>query len=138
MDVAAYPMFFDGTHTDNSGLTKQAYQELYAQKLLGFAIALRSMFYQGRDHQTTSPHVLACGFLDKWKEGEAVNTHLFTAKDICDKIIHANTISRYLEKDIPNPITYLRGSQFGTEWEQSISVSLFTEGILNWLQSQTE
>lgn len=134
LDKAAYELFLDGTHDDLDGRTREAYQELYAGKVLQLAITLRTLFYQGSDPKSTRCYVFHGGFLEVWQDGNPPKTVDFNAKDVCDKIIHAEEVSRFLEKGVPNPVTYLRGAQGGKKWEQSISISLFAEGVLNWIR----
>ena len=64
----------------------------------------------------------------------------FSMKDVCDKIIHADSVSRYMEKGVEKPTTALRGkgNRDKSEWELSMSVSLFAEGVLNWVQDIEE
>ena len=139
LDVAAFPLLQGGTHTDRGGKTKEAYEELFTAQLLAFAIALRTKFYQGLDHKTTVRYIQAAGFLFKNNScGE--KTLAFSIKDVCDKIIHADTISRYLELGISKPSTSFCGkdSRDNSTWECAISVTLFVEGVLEWLQDVEE
>ena len=110
-----------------------AYQDLMTEKLLGLAIALRTKFYQGLDHKDTVRYVGPCGLLFKHEDNVEKNIS-FSMKDVCDKIIHADSVSRHLEDGVEKPTTSLRGRLGGIEWELSMSVSLFTEAVLNWVQ----
>ena len=58
LDLAAYPLFMDGTHSDKEGKTMAVYEELLTSQLLALAIALRTKFYQGADPQETIKYVL--------------------------------------------------------------------------------
>ena len=139
LDISAYHLFVDSTHEDNSEKTKSAYHDLMTRKLLGLAIALRTKFYQGLDHEGTIPYVAACGLMYKHKKDIEENV-AFSMKDVCDKIIHADSVSRYMEKGVEKPTTALRGkdNRDKSEWELSMSVSLFAEGVLNWVQDIEE
>lgn len=138
LDVDAYPLLWDSTHDDKAERTKVLYERLVASKLLGFAIALRTKFYQGLDHKSTLALASFAGFLDRQHKGVAT-TDLFTFKDVCDKIIHAESVERYLEADVPSPTTTLRGTEWGKDsWELSICISLFMEAVLNWLDEVEE
>lgn len=136
LDKAAYHLFLDGTHDDVTGGTRKAYHELYTQKILQLAITLRLLFYQDIDPNSTTCYITHSGFLDRWKRGSGAMESLdFNAKDVSDKIIHAREISRDLEEGVQDPTTLLRGTtQSGDRWEQSISITLFAEGILNGIQ----
>lgn len=135
LDITAYHLFVDSTHDDKSGKTKFAYQDLMSRQFLGLAIALRTKFYQGLDHKDTYRYIAASGLMYKQKKG-AEKSVAFSIKDVCDKIIHADTVSRYMEKGIDKPVTSFRGHEGRnkSDWELGMSVSLFTEGVLNWLQ----
>lgn len=134
LDLAAHPLLLDGTHDDPSGATRAAYEELFTEELLTLAIALRTKFYQGLDSSSSVSFISPCGFLYRFgKDGEA--SDLFTVKDVCDKIIHATAVQKYLEGGVPAPTTTLEGAQSHVRWQLSFSVSLFIEGLLNWLDS---
>jgi hypothetical protein len=134
LDLSAYHLLFDGTHSDISGATKDIYEGLITSKLLSLAIAVRTKLYQKVDTNTSSFNNSHCGLLYKTKNNieESIS---FTIKDVCDKIIHADTVSKHLEKGVEKPTISLKGKDQGkNEWELSISVSLFCESILNWVQ----
>ena len=135
LDAAAYLLLLDSTHTDKSGKTKATYEELFTGQLLALAIALRTKCYQGLDHKNTVRYVSAAGLLYKYNNccEETLN---FSIKDVCDKIIHADTVSRYLEPGVPHPTTTFCGkdNRDKSTWEFSMSVTLFVEGVLEWLQ----
>lgn len=114
--------------------TKSAYEELLTTRLLSLAIALRTKFYQGLDHRSTISHISHCGLLYRYKNNRE-ETLNFSMKDVCDKIIHADSIIRYLEPDVQLPTTTFSGAdpRSNSTWELSMSVSLFAEAILNWI-----
>lgn len=134
LDLAAHPLLQDGTHGDPIGATRAAYQELFTEELLTLAIALRTKFYQGLDASSSATFVNPSGLLYRFgKDGE--ESALFTVKDVCDKIIHAASVRKYLEAGVPVPTTTLEGVQNHVRWQFSFSVSLFIEGLLNWMDS---
>lgn len=137
LDITAYHLFMDSTHEDKSKKTMSTYQDLMTEKLLGLAIALRTKFYQGLDHNETVRYVGPCGLMFK-HEGNVEKNVAFSMKDVCDKVIHADNVSRHLEDGVEKPTTSLQGQQAGTEWELSMSVSLFAEAVLNWVQDVEE
>ena len=133
LDLAAHPLLKDTTHSDVSGRTRVAYEELQSSKLLALAIAIRTRFYQGLHAGSTEGFVIHSGVL--YQEGESDPENVaFTIKDVCDKIIHAETITRDLESRQSSLIADLRGKKGKVHWLLSFSVSLFTEGVLNWLE----
>ena len=139
LDMAGAHLFLpaQSTHVDESGRTKATYEELFTSHVLALAIALRTKFYQGADHKATIRYMSCCGFLDKTAQGKTT-TDTFSMKDVADKVIHADTIHRFLEPGVKDPVTTLRGRRRinGVEesWELSFSMTLFTEAVLNWLQ----
>ena len=139
LDISAYHLFVDSTYSDKGDKAKSTYQDLFTRQLLGLAIALRTKFYQGLDHEGTVPYVTPCGLMYKRKQNIEENL-CFSIKDVCDKIIHADRISRHMEKGVEKPTTTLRGkdNRDKSEWELSMSVSLFAEAVLNWVQDIEE
>lgn len=90
------------------------------------------------DPKSSTRFVSASGLLYRY-DAIAEETVLFTVKDVCDKIIHATTISKYLEQGVTNSTTMLDGKETrGTSWQLSFSVTLFIEGLLEWLNTQDE
>ncbi|MEX2491301.1 MAG: hypothetical protein WD425_06035 [Nitrospirales bacterium] len=104
-------------------------------QLLTLAIVLRTKFNQGFDHKNTIPYVLHSGFLYKYKKNTE-ETIVFSMKDVCDKIIHADTVFVTMEEGLVKPTTTLRGkdNRDKSEWELPMSVSQFAEAVLNWVQ----
>ena len=136
LDLSAHHLFMDGTHLDGVEKTRHVYEELFTVELLALAISLRTKFYQGADSSKTAKYVSASGLLYKYK-GTKEETISFSLKDVCDKIIHAERISRYLEPGIPKATTSIYGSNpiDRSTWELSISISMFCEAVLNWVHS---
>ena len=59
-----------------------------------------------------------------------------TIKDVCDKIIHADSLDRVFEKtgdDGRKPITSISGTYKRKPWVLEISVDLFCASVLNWV-----
>jgi hypothetical protein len=145
LDISAYHLLLDSTLAELTERTKACYEELFTGQLLALAIALRTKFYQGADHKATVTYVSDCGILFKYKRGpekteETEETVVFSIKDICDKIIHADSIFRCLDSGVEKPTTTIKGrdTRNQSEWELSISISLFAEGVLNWIDSFQE
>lgn len=131
LDTAAVQLLIDTT-IDNPDVVRVPYEELFSEKLLSLAVALRTKFYQGVPHSMTGYFVFNSGFLLITDNEE---TRSFTIKDICDKIIHANTVSRPLDDGAAQPMTQVRGVKNSIPWALHISTSLFCEGVLNWIAS---
>lgn len=131
LDLSGFTLLADGTH-QASRSTKIAYEELVTSKLLLLAIALRTKFYNGISHKDTVNYVIDCGFLDSTSKGIEA-TQSFGIKDICDKIIHTTEVSRIFTHEDNGIITVLCGIHRGATWKLHISMSLFAEAVLNWL-----
>jgi len=138
LDLSAYNLLFDGTHKDRSGNTKSLYEQLVTEKLLFLAIAIRTKIYQGLKWQSNEAAISHCGFLRRIKNGKEEPLEL-TIKAFCDKVIHADSLKKYLEAGVEKPILELTGTdQKQCEWVLSVSVSLFSESVLNWLEHAEE
>lgn len=131
LDLSAFKLLVDGTHKP-SRITKITYEELVTSKLLMLAISLRMKLYQGVSNVGTDMYVIDCGFLDETTNGKKI-ARSFGIKDICDKLIHADEVRRDLTDGMNGLSTTLLGINRGTPWTFHISMSLFTEAVLNWL-----
>lgn len=86
LDSAAYPLLTDSILNDKGGKNKAAYEELFSEKLLALAIALRAKFYQGINNEETAYYSNDCGLLYRFDGGREDGPFQFTFKDVCDKI----------------------------------------------------
>jgi hypothetical protein len=133
LDSTAIDLLIDTT-INKPATIKPAYEELFSEKLLALAIGLRTKFYQGVPHSETYRFIGHSAFLFS-DESIDVDPQPFTIKDVCDKIIHANIISRPLDDGTRQPVTQVRGKYKCKEWVLHISTSLFCQGVLNWLET---
>ena len=136
LDVSGGTLFVTGTHSPSRS-TGIAYEELVSAKLLMLAVSIRTKFYQGLPWQDTDKYVNPSGFLDYIRNG-VEESKIFTIKDVCDKIIHAESIDREIDGSKFGHTTSLHGNDRKMKWTLHISVSLFAEGILNWLDEIPE
>lgn len=140
LDSTAYPLLADSILNDKGGRNRVAYEELFTEKLLALAIALRTKFYQGIDPSETAYYANDCGLLYRLEGEEESGPIIFTFKDVCDKIIHAETIEKSVESSYDAEMTTLYGGERRrgkiVPWKLGLSVTLFTECILNWLATQ--
>lgn len=137
LDSAAFPLLSDSILDDKAGKTRATYEELFTEKLLTLAIALRTKFYQGIDAAETARYSLDCGLLYRI-EGEVDQGPVeFNFKDVCDKIIHADSVHKSVETAHDAEITTLHGTEQRkgkkVAWRLGLSVTLFTECVLNWV-----
>jgi len=131
LDVSAVRLLIDTT-VNKPELARRTYEELFSEKLLSLAVALRTRFYQGAPSKGSERFVGHSAFL-LISAREVVRA--FTIKDVCDKVIHAESISRPLNDGTAQPVTQVRGTHQGCSWALHISTSLFCEGVLNWIES---
>ena len=131
LDLSAFTLLIGGSH-GNSKSTKIVYEELLSSKLLMLAISLRTKFYQGASHRDTMDYVIDCGFLESTSKGVVVEKS-FSIKDVCDKLIHADEVKRDYTDAKNGLLTILHGKERGSAWTFHISMSLFAESVLNWL-----
>lgn len=137
LDSTAFPLLSDSILNDKAGKNRAAFEELFTEKLLALAIALRTKFYQGVNSTETAYYSHDCGLLYRL-EGEVEQGPVeFTFKDVCDKIIHADSIHKSVESAYEAEITNLHGTEQRREkkvaWRLDLSVTLFTECVLNWV-----
>ena len=133
LDKLALPLIKDSTHEDTFGKTRLAYEELFTENLLQLAIALRTKFYQGIDASSTGKFVNHSGILYRTDMVDEEGTLSFTIKDVCDKIIHAESIHKVLNSSRDAELVELKGVERKCRWELGLSVPLFCEGVLNWI-----
>jgi len=131
LDLSAVRLLIDTT-IDKPADVRAVYEEIFSEKLLTLAIALRTKFYQGVPSKGTLRFIGHSAFL---LISEREDVHDYTIKDICDKIIHAESIKRPLNDGTVQPITQIKGKHQGEPWTLHISTGLFCEGLLNWLDS---
>jgi len=131
LDVSAVRLLIDTT-IEKPDLVRTIYEEVFSEKLLTLAIALRTNFYQGIPSRDTLRFVGHSAFM-LVSEREEIRD--YTIKDVCDKIIHADSITRPLNDGTAQPITQIRGKHRGEPWTLHISTGLFCEGLLNWLEA---
>ncbi|MBE0547369.1 MAG: hypothetical protein IH627_06905 [Rubrivivax sp.] len=137
LDVAACEMLFNSVHRDRAGATQATYDELLTTKMLALAIALRTKFYQGIPYAGTEKYMENVGFMEL--ESKSVTKGWrFTIKDVCDKIIHADEVTRLFDKP-DQPLTVLSGTGPGnTKWTLGFSLSIFADAMLWWVEELDE
>lgn len=137
LDSAAYPLFTDSILNDKTAKNRATFEELFTEKLLALAIALRAKFYQGLDYKETSYYANDCGLLYKIDGEKEDGPFEFTFKDVCDKIIHADKIEKFVGSSHEAEITTFYGAELRgrkkVPWKLGLSVTLFTECVLNWI-----
>jgi hypothetical protein len=129
LDLVAFNLFIGGIHADEAQRTLHIYEEKLSSSLLNLAVAVRTLLYQGHSELKCISY---CGFYESENPKDRASV---TIKDICDKIIHADSIERELESSLypdEKPVTTIKGKRGKSQWVMDISVSLFCESVLNW------
>ena len=139
---SAHLLLRDEGNAPPSDRTQSLYEEIFSEKLLQLAISIRTRFYQGADHRRTSGFMEQTGELFKWVSGQDEAAHPYTLKDVCDKIIHANTV--FIESFMSSENTFiaLSGEHRIAGQIQGWAMNIFPidlcEGILGWLDTIEE
>lgn len=134
LDLSAETLLVSGTYNNKHSETEQAYDELLSTNLLHLAVAIRTNIYQGLPPGDTNAYISHCGFLDVVSNGKP-ETRTFSIKDVCNKIIHADEIHRELREspEGARTVTVITGVYNQKRWKLFVSVELFCEAVLNWL-----
>ncbi|ADO00801.1 hypothetical protein Gbem_4101 [Citrifermentans bemidjiense Bem] len=127
-------LFTDSTYNNKTNCTERVYKNLASGALLNLAVSMRINLYQdGRINLDTSK-LTHCGFY--YCDHELIGQE-FSLKDICDKIIHANTVSKEV---IPQEVVgsskstiQFKGVHHKRSWTLDLSIELFVEAVLNLL-----
>lgn len=139
---ASMPLIYSSDYDDPSGHTREAFEQILSDKLLQLAILIRTKFYQGEDHRRTSGFLEDTGFLAKYSMYEESKAVPFTLKDICDKIIHADSVDLVLDQEIEANFIELIGVQTLQGKPQNWRLTLFFPdvciGILGWIDAVAE
>ena len=102
--------------------------------MLNLAVAIRVNIYQGKMGEEGMVSLSNCAF---YYDDEKLVEEDITIKDVCDKIIHADTISK--EAISPEILgdskmtMQLKGKYHGRPWTLDLSIEHFTEAVLNYL-----
>jgi hypothetical protein len=139
LDLSSDKLFNDSTYNNKLNATKEVYQNLVSGSLLSLAVAIRINIYQGKlEKQREFPITHCCFCFDD--EGRIHED--FKIKDVCDKIIHADSITKHA---LPSAVLgntkmlmQLKGKHNGKIWILDISLELFAEAVLNLLDNLEE
>jgi hypothetical protein len=131
LDLAVGTLFESGTYSP-SAATRDAQEELISENLLALAVSIRTKFYQGTPWTNTEQYLLE-RYIDDTVGRDVGERKPLTIKDVCDKIIHAEAIERDIFESEWGYTTSLTGSKNGTAWTLILSMSLFAEAVLTWL-----
>ncbi len=132
LDLTSSNLFTGSTYTNPSDQTKSVLHSLLSSSLLNLAVSIRVNLYQGLIENKTIP--LEAMAADYYEDSELI-TKSVTIKDVCDKIIHADTVKKpvfpegLLAHDVI--LTFqLKGMCRKKTWTLNLCLELFTEGVL--------
>jgi hypothetical protein len=108
-----------------------SYTQLLHATLLNLAISIRASLWLEEEYTSRSFPVSDCGLFEK---GAPSKDGSFTIKDVCDKLIHAQSIHKPIETGVRGGCFELRGSHHGKPWTFGVGVSIFCEHVLQWLE----
>ena len=134
LDLSTSSFSLDSSDWKISEPTGRVLQNIISSNILQLAIALRTNFYQKNILHTEEPlNNSAWLYYDK-----ELMDRPATLKQVCDKIIHADTFSKPVcpkgMSDHENKIcTQLRGTEFKKSWTLDIALDLFAKDILKIL-----
>lgn len=119
LDRASSYIFTESTYTDPSGQSKSVLQNLLSSSLLHLAVSIRINLYQ--DIIEDRPIPLATMAADYY-ENDKLIVRYASIKDVCDKIIHADTVTESIFKHFPlekdEKLTFqLKGSNRDKLWK---------------------
>lgn len=134
LDLTSDKLFTNSTYSNQLENTAAVFHNLFSGSLLRLAISIRVNLYQGKFHGQDDIVLSHCGFYFEDKSEAALN---FTIKDVCDKIIHADTITKAaMPADRYGQVKLaarLEGKKGKVSWALDLSIEMFTEAVLNYL-----
>ena len=123
-------LFNSETICEKSPALSEAYERLFATSLLNLAISIRVGLSGNSDYVSKTNGLGACGFLEV---GTSPNVKVFSIKDVCDKIIHADQIFKPIEHSVKGACCRLQGTKGDSPWQFELGVSIFCEYVFDWL-----
>jgi hypothetical protein len=120
--------------------TKSVLHSLLSSSLLHLAISIRINLYQGAIKNSKEPLDIITA--DYYEDLELISQQT-TIKDICDKIIHADTVTKpivpkgLLEPEVKIAFQF-KGTNRKEAWTLNLCLDLFTERVLSILDEMEE
>ncbi len=132
LDRTSSYIFAESTYINPSDQSKSVLQSLLSSSLLHLAVSIRINLYQDIiDNHSIPLETMAA---DYYEDDKLIVTSV-SIKDVCDKIIHADSVSKPIYKNFPiekdEKISFqLKGTHRKTLWTLNLCLELFTEFIL--------
>lgn len=135
LDLQFDRLFNEETICGYSDTIYQTYNRLLSTSLLNLAISIRVSLNSQPEYSSLDSGIMNCGlFEDEGPHGNG----LFSLKDVCDKLIHAEQIFKPIEKGVEGACCTLVGTHHGKQWELGLGVQILTEYVLMFLEKIDE
>ena len=137
LDLTSSTIFASETSSGLSTATKSVLHSLLSSHLLMLAVSVRINLYQGAIKNFSIPmQTMVAGYY----EDDELIVKSPTIKDVCDKIIHADSVTKpILPKNIVDSevkISFqLKGTNRNKAWTLDLSLELFAETVLELIDS---
>ena len=135
LDLTSSNLFTGSTYTAPSDQTKSVLHSMLSSSLLNLAVSIRINLYQGSIQNIPIP--LATMAANFYEDDELI-TKCVTIKDVCDKIVHADSVTKpafpegLLDRDVKIPFQ-LKGMNRKNTWTMNLCLDLFAETVLTLL-----
>lgn len=130
LDLQFDRLFNTDTICGNSDKIYQTYNRLLSINLLNLAISIRVELKSEAKYTQKDGEIAACALFEN---GKPKDQGRFSIKDLCDKLIHAESIRKPREKSVEGASCDLSGSYQGHQWHLGLGVQIFCEFVLQWL-----
>lgn len=135
LDLQFDSLFNESSICGYSDKIYQTYNRLLSTSLLNLAISIRVSLSSEPEYSARDSGITNCGlFEDDGPHGDGS----FSIKDVCDKLIHAERISKPIEQCARGACCTLIGSYCGKQWELGLGVRILSEYVLKWLDEIDE
>ena len=135
LDVQSDRLFNSETVCGHSERIRQTHNRLLSTSLLSLAVSIRVSLAPQPEYDSPSSGITACGIFLEGKPKPKVPG--FSIKDVCDKLIHADRISKPIEKGVQGATHTLIG-KWNKRWEFGLGVQILCEWVLKWLDEIDE
>lgn len=131
LDLQFDALFNQETICGYSDQIFDAYNRLMSTLILNLAINIRVSLNDEDEYTRTDGGITNCGLFEN---GAPKTDGSFSIKDICDKLIHADQISKPIEEGVAGACWELKGTHHKEAWDFGLSIQIFCEYILKWLE----
>lgn len=132
LDLTSSTLFTKSTYKNPAENTRSVLHGMLSSSLLNLAVAIRINIYQG--HVKGKEEILD-QFSASYYEDDELIVKSISVKDVCDKIIHADTVEKpvfpegVLSDDVKLTFQF-KGINRGKAWTLDLCLEVFTESVL--------